>query len=188
MEAAASNPAAYQRHEPEQDLLNPHLHILMLDGVYVTHPDSGQPTFVAVQPPTDEQVQRLIEQAAVRLIERLQRRGVLDDSHTDPLSDQEPVLAALTAASIQGTVATGERAGRRVRRVLADPAEGIGTAPLCFAARGFSKRRLAGAARKPPPSRPTTRPAANASAATSANRRWPMDARSGWTRRGSPSR
>lgn len=44
--------------------LNPHLHMLMLDGVYVTHPDSGQPTFVAVSPPTDEQVQHLIEQAA----------------------------------------------------------------------------------------------------------------------------
>lgn len=118
--------------------LNPHLHILMLDGVYVTHPDSGQPTFVAVDPPTDEQVQRLIEQAAVRLIDRLERRGVLDDSQTDPLSDQEPILAAVTAASIQGTVATGERAGRRVRRVLSDPAEGIRNAPLCFAARGFS--------------------------------------------------
>ena len=35
--------------------------------------------------------------------------------------------------------------GRRVRRVLSDPAEGIRTAPLCFPSRGFSKRRLAGA-------------------------------------------
>jgi putative transposase len=35
-------------------------------------------------------------------------------------------------------VATGERAGQRVRRVLSDPAQGIRSAPLCFAARGFS--------------------------------------------------
>jgi len=118
--------------------LNPHLHVLMLDGVYVTDVLTGKPTFVAVDPPTDEQVQRLVEQAAVRLIAVLERRGMLDDSHTDPLRDQAPVLAGITAASIQGTIATGERAGRRVRRVLADPAEGIRTAPLCFAARGFS--------------------------------------------------
>ena len=119
-------------------LLNPQLHILMLDGVYVPHPDSGQPTFVAVDPPTDEQVQRLVEQAAVRLIDLLERRGVRDDSQTDALSDQEPVLAGLTAVSIQGTVATGQRAGRRVRRVLAGPAQGVRSGPLGFAARGFS--------------------------------------------------
>jgi len=126
--------------------LNIHAHVLMLDGVYVTDPDSGQPTFVAVEPPTDDQVQHLVEQAAHRLIAVLQRRGVLDDAQVDAQADQEPVLAAIAAASIQGLVATGERAGRRVRRVLSDPAEGIRTAPLCFASRGFSKRRLAGAA------------------------------------------
>ena len=118
--------------------LNIHAHVLMLDGVYVTDPDSGQPTFVAVDPPTDDQVQRLIEQAAHGLIALLQRRGVLDDAQVDGQTDQEPVLAAIAAASIQGLVATGERAGRRVRRVLSDPAEGIRTAPLCFASRGFS--------------------------------------------------
>lgn len=40
-------------------------------------------------------------------------RGLLDPNQSDPLSDQEPVLAGLTAASIQGTAATGQRAGRR---------------------------------------------------------------------------
>ncbi len=65
-------------------------------------------------------------------------RGVLEDTQVDAQADEEPVLAAIAAASIQGLVATGERAGRRVRRVLSDPAEGIRTAPLCFASRGFS--------------------------------------------------
>ena len=59
--------------------LNPHLHLLMLDGVYRSYPDSGQPTFVAVSPPTDEQIQQLIEPAAVRLIQQLKKRGVIDD-------------------------------------------------------------------------------------------------------------
>ena len=52
--------------------------------------------------------------------------------------EQEPLLAAISAASVQGQVATGERAGKRVRCVLADPAAGIRSGPLCFAARGFS--------------------------------------------------
>jgi len=114
------------------------IHVALFAAGVGADPDSGQPTFVAVDPPTDDQVQRLIEQAAHRLIALLQRRGVLDDAQVDGQTDQEPVLAAIAAASIQGLVATGERAGRRVRRVLSDPAEGIRTAPLCFASRGFS--------------------------------------------------
>ena len=89
-------------------------------------------------PPTDDQVQQLIEQAAYRLIDRLQRRGVLDDSQADPLAQREPILAGLHAASIQHTAAVGERAGQRIRRVLSDPAHGVRGGPLCFAARGFS--------------------------------------------------
>ena len=100
--------------------LNPHLHVLIMDGVYVTDPDTGQPTFVAVEPPTDEQLQHLMEQAAHRLIAVLERHGVLDDTQTDPLADDSPLLAGLTAASIQGRVATGERAGRRLRRLLSE--------------------------------------------------------------------
>ena len=118
--------------------LNPHLHVLMMDGVYVKHPDTDEPTFVAVDPPTDEQLQYLIAQAAYRLIAVLEGRGVLDDSQTDLLADQSPLLAGLAAASIEGRTATGERAGRRLRRLLSDPAEGVRTAPLCVGARGFS--------------------------------------------------
>jgi hypothetical protein len=66
------------------------------------------------------------------------KRGLLDDTQADPLTDEEPVLAAMTAASVRGLIATGERAGQRLRRVLRDPARGIRTGPLCFASRGFS--------------------------------------------------
>ncbi len=48
------------------------------------------------------------------------------------------MLAAITAASVRGLIATGERAGQRLRRVLRDPATGVRTGPLCFASRGFS--------------------------------------------------
>ena len=40
-------------------------------------------------------------------------RRTLDHTQTEPLADLARLLAGLTAASIQGRVATGERAGRR---------------------------------------------------------------------------
>jgi len=52
--------------------------------------------------------------------------------------EAEPLLASITAASVQGQVATGERAGQRVRRRLKDPEEGIRSGSLCFSSRGFS--------------------------------------------------
>ncbi len=76
--------------------------------------------------------------AGRRVVRLLQRRGVLEQGNVDPLWEQEPLLATITAASVQGQIAIGERAGQRVRRRLADPEEGIRTGPLCFASRGFS--------------------------------------------------
>jgi hypothetical protein len=53
----------------------------------------------------------------------LHRRGVIGEQDLyDPFSDENPLLAGMTAASVQGMIATGERAGLTVRRVLSDPA------------------------------------------------------------------
>ena len=87
---------------------------------------------------SDDDVQQIVETTARRVVRLLQRRGLLEEGHVDPLWEQEPLLATITAASIQGQVATGERAGQPVRRRLLDPQEGIRTGPLCFASRGFS--------------------------------------------------
>ncbi len=79
------------------------------------------------------------------------RLRLLDDTAADPLADEEPVLAVLTAASVRGLIATGARTGQRLRRVLKDPATGVRTASLCFASRGFSlhaARRIAGRDRR----------------------------------------
>ncbi len=43
-----------------------------------------------------------------------------------------------TLCSVRGLIATGARAGQRLRRALQDPATGVRTAPLCFGSRGFS--------------------------------------------------
>jgi len=130
--------------------LNPHLHVLIADGVWVAGADGG-PTLVAVAPPTDADIQQLIERSAARVVRLLQRRGLLDREAPDPLAQEQPLLAALTAASIQGRVATGPRAGQWLRRRLRDPAEGQRTGPLGYAARGFSlhaARRVAASDRE----------------------------------------
>ena len=93
---------------------------------------------MAVAPPTDADIQQLVERTAARVVRLLQRRGLLDPEAPDPLARDQPLLAALTTASLQGRVATGPRAGQRLRRRLTDPAEGHRTGPLCYAARGFS--------------------------------------------------
>ena len=98
----------------------------------------GDPEFVAAPPLTDQDVQHISETTATRVVRLLQRRGLLEQDSEDSLWQDEPLLASLTAASVQGTVATGERAGQRIRRRLVDPKEGIRGGSLCFSSRGFS--------------------------------------------------
>jgi hypothetical protein len=117
--------------------LNPHFHVLMPDGVYITGED-GTPSFVGAPQLTDDDVQQIVETTAKRVVRLLQRRGVLEEGNVDSLWEDESLLATITAASVQGQIATGERAGLRVRRRLIDPEEGIRSGPLCFASRGFS--------------------------------------------------
>jgi hypothetical protein len=109
----------------------------MLDGVYVLG-DDGTPTFVQAPPLTDDDVRQIVETTAKRVIRLCQRRGLFEEGSTDPLWEQEPLLAQISAASVQGMVATGERAGRRVRRRLSDPEDGLRSGALCYASRGFS--------------------------------------------------
>src|SRR3989304_5111938 len=88
--------------------------------VYVTG-DDGKPVFVPAPKLTDDDVQAIVETTAKRVVRLLERRGLLDEGNPDPLFQREPLLATLTVASVQGTVATGDRAGQRVRRRLLDP-------------------------------------------------------------------
>ncbi len=116
--------------------LNPHFHVLQLDGVYAQAEDA--PVFLPAPELTDDDVRQIVETTARRVIRLLERRGALDDGHLDRLADESPVLAGMTAASVQGLVATGARAGMRVRRVLSDPEDAVRSGKLCYASRGFS--------------------------------------------------
>ena len=144
--------------------LNPHFHVLFLDGVYVPAAEGGAPVFVAAPPLADEDVQKLVETASQRIVRLLQRRGLLDDSLVDDLSESEPLQAALSAASVQGQFATGE-CGGGCRLQL----------------RGCVARRCASPlvvfrCMRPSAWPPTTGPAWSGSSATLHGRLWPLAA------------
>ncbi len=99
--------------------LNVHFHSLVLDGVYEASPD-GPVRLCPLPPPDDGEVEDVARRVARRLAGLLERQGLgpgADPSEADPLPTEEPLLAALYAASVAGRVATGPRAGRRVLRL-----------------------------------------------------------------------
>jgi hypothetical protein len=114
--------------------LNPHFHSLGLDGVFNTK--SG--LFHEAPPLQDEDVKWIVETTARRVVRLLERRGILGAGEFDTFAEEQPILAGMTNASIMSLVATGDRRGMPVRRVLQDPTEAVKTGNLCFASRGFS--------------------------------------------------
>lgn len=120
---------------------NVHFHALFLDGVYTGEP----PCFVALSPPTNEEVSRVTAQVLRRLLRLLERRGLTpeaDPTDADPLVADEPLLAEIYAASVRGRVATGSRAGQRVirlgDRIDAEDVEEWVRGPRCASIRGVS--------------------------------------------------
>ena len=98
--------------------LNLHFHSLVLDGVYRVDPRTGEVSFVPLPAPDDAEVARIAYRVASGLRRLFVRRGLLDAElgEADPLSHNEPLLAEIASASIQGRSATGPRAGRRLQR------------------------------------------------------------------------
>ena len=99
--------------------LNVHFHLLALDGVF----DADDPEavrFVPLDPPDDAEVLRVALTFARRLARLLERRGLgaeADPDDADSLMRDQPLMAELCGASARGRVATGPRAGQRVRRL-----------------------------------------------------------------------
>ena len=90
------------------------LHTLFLDGVYVRDDadENAPPVFHPATPPTQEDVQAVVQQAAKRIVRFLQKRGLIalatapgDGEVTvvvgdETLGDDDPLLAQLSAQSI----------------------------------------------------------------------------------------
>lgn len=99
--------------------LNMHFHVLALDGVFDAD-DPGEIQFVSLDPPSGTEILRVARGFARRLARLMERRGLGAESHADdadPLLRDQPLMAELCGASVRGRVATGPRAGQRVRRL-----------------------------------------------------------------------
>jgi len=100
--------------------LNVHFHCLLIDGVYEVLPASCGLRFLELPPPDAHEVLRVLTDTVSRLASALKRSGYRSDSDSDgedPLSRENPVLAALYAAAVQGRVAMGAEVGERTTRI-----------------------------------------------------------------------
>ena len=99
--------------------LNVHFHALLFDGVYTRATPPARPMFHRLPPPTDADIAALLTRVHRRVWRLLARRGRLPEEAqgSDPFAAQEPLFANAVAASLQGRVALGPRAGQPVRRL-----------------------------------------------------------------------
>ena len=120
--------------------LNPHLHCVFLDGVYVLDPE-GKPTFHALPGLTTAEVGDVLQVVRVRLVRYLQRQGVLAADATGvedgDLAEREPVLSQIAAAAVMGLPPAGPELRRRPVELRGRPGV-VETAPLCVTELGFS--------------------------------------------------
>jgi hypothetical protein len=111
--------------------LNVHLPALVLDGVFAM--DGRVAAFHPMRRLTREDVAGVVVLIARRVERLLERRGLGGGAESigapDFWSEEAPVLAAVAAASVDGRVALGPRAGARVRR-CGDPPEDVAPVTL----------------------------------------------------------
>jgi hypothetical protein len=78
--------------------LNPHFHMLLVDGVFFAEGAEGALEFGPLPPPTDEEVGVVLTRIAARVQRLLKRRGLdpgdADLCQPDPVVDESPALAA----------------------------------------------------------------------------------------------
>ena len=93
--------------------MNVHLHMLVLDGVFVAA--YGKQRFREVAAPDSQTLQALIERIIARLLNSLERDGLLIRDLEQPWLDLETrdALDSFGAASIQYRIALGPNAGQK---------------------------------------------------------------------------
>ncbi len=98
---------------------NVHFHSMVIDGVYAADA-SGRPEFHQLPPPEDQDVLRLTALVNDRVRSMLERRGLgtsAEPQQADPLSEDDPGMAALLASSVSRRIAVGSNAGHGVLRM-----------------------------------------------------------------------
>ena len=94
---------------------------------------------------TDDDIAAIVSGIVERARAVLARHGLLDDEHgldvhADPLSLDEPSLAAAYGSAVTGRAQFGHRRGQRAHRIgsVAGPVEVSATGRLCAQAHGFN--------------------------------------------------
>jgi hypothetical protein len=96
--------------------LNLHYHTAVLDGVYVQQSPDAPPRFRALRGPNRAEVLQIAWTVCQRVTKLMQRRGIYFDGDPgdDKLTQEEPLLAACAAGSLQNRQVLGPRAGQQV--------------------------------------------------------------------------
>jgi hypothetical protein len=82
--------------------LNPHLHVILLDGVFVA--DNGSPVFHPLARLDDSDLADLLQVIRVRVLGFLERRAIIESSHEltlldDGFAERDPALAQLATTA-----------------------------------------------------------------------------------------
>ena len=107
--------------------LDLHFHIVHLDGVFDRGGDDALRFFQHA--PTTEDIEGLVVEIGLACERWLARRGFAGEAE-DSVEDDD-AQGVLQLASLGGTVATGERAGKRVRKVVLLGGKELALGPRC---------------------------------------------------------
>ena len=120
--------------------LNPHFHVLVLDGLYQRDEDSGELHFHCLPRLGTEEVKQLVAQVAVKVERWLARRGYgyddRDDSEDGRADNDAQVM--MQTASLAGASALGDVASLPVRRFQVIGGKSYPLPPLCAACLGYN--------------------------------------------------
>jgi len=122
--------------------LNPHLHILFLDGVY-REPDASSadsPSFTALPHLSTHDVGEVLEAICKRIVKHLRRRGLLGEGERalEPEAEADEGLSSLAVSAVSGqSPPAGPEWRRRPLPALVHAALGFDK-PLCASLDGFT--------------------------------------------------
>jgi ribosomal protein S27E len=119
--------------------LNPHLHMLFLDGAYRFGDHKAR--FHRARPATRDDLAQLLDSLSRRIVRVLERRGLLIAGAIDPYLELElgSSLDQIQAASINYRIAVGPHAGRKALTLYSvPPLEEESSIPLLATMYGFS--------------------------------------------------
>ena len=93
--------------------LNPHYHLIGLDGWFVRSGD-GSLIFHRAPAPNQRDVERLVLEIHARVLRLLDKRGLVHVETDDPLAQDSPALAACYEGAVTQRVGLGPMRGRPV--------------------------------------------------------------------------